>query len=236
QLAPAPAEQLHHRPLVDLLQVDREDLVGLLAPAIDDPDPGLRPGHGELVALAAHVLDEDRQVQFAAAGHDEGVGVGRELDAQGDVALELALEPLAKLAARHELAFPPGHRRGVDEELHGHRRLVDAEHRQGFRALGIAQRRPDAELLDAVHGDDVASLRLLDHRALQPREAQDLVDPAALGRDAALGRIAIEDADHLARAYPAPVDAADPDLADVAGRVERRELRLQRPAPTGRAG
>src|SRR5690606_35107291 len=229
QFAPAPAQQFHYRPLVGFLQVDRQDLVGFLAPTLDDSDPGLRPRHGQLVALAAHVLDQDRQVELAATRYHEGIGVGREFDSQGDIALELALESLAQLAAGDELALAPCHRRGVDEELHRHRRLVDAEHRQGLQVLGIAQGRPDAELFDAVDGDDVAGRGLIDHGALESGEAQYLVDLAADRRNARLGRIAIEDADHLAGAYPAAVDAADADLPHVAGIVERRNLELQGP-------
>ena len=53
----------------------------------------------ELVALAAHRLDQDGQVQLAAAADQEGVGgVGR-LDAQRDVALHSAVQALLQLAA-----------------------------------------------------------------------------------------------------------------------------------------
>ncbi len=53
----------------------------------------------ELVALAAHRLDQDGQVQLAAAADQEGVGrVGR-LDAQRHIALQLALQALLQLAA-----------------------------------------------------------------------------------------------------------------------------------------
>src|SRR5690606_19781439 len=146
-----------------------------------------------------------------------------------DVAFQLALEALTKLAAGDELALPPRHRRGVDEELHGHRRLVDGEDRQGLEVLGIAQGRADADLLDAVDCDDVSRLGLLDHGALEPREAQDLVDLAGDGRNPRLGGIAVEDAYRLAGAYPAAIDPPDADLPDVAGVVECRNLELQRP-------
>jgi hypothetical protein len=69
-----------------------------------------RLAHRELVALAAHVLDEDREVQLAAPRDEEHVGVGRLLDAQRHVREQLAVEALAQLAARHVLAFLPGER------------------------------------------------------------------------------------------------------------------------------
>src|SRR5438876_7165906 len=67
ELAAARADRLHHRSLVLLLDVHRERLVGLVYPAVPDPGQHLRTRHGELVALAAHVLDENGQVQLAAA-------------------------------------------------------------------------------------------------------------------------------------------------------------------------
>src|SRR5205814_6451286 len=70
QLAAAPAELLHHRALVRFLDVDREHLVGLAAHAVDLLEHHARARHGELVALAAHVLEPDCQVQLAAPVHD----------------------------------------------------------------------------------------------------------------------------------------------------------------------
>ncbi len=55
-----------------------------------------RPAHGQLVAFAAHVLEQDGQVQFAAAGDAEHVGVLGVLDAQRDVGLQFALQALAR--------------------------------------------------------------------------------------------------------------------------------------------
>ena len=67
------------------------------------------------------------------------------------LALQLALEALADLAAGDVLAFAAGERRGVDLEVHRQRRLVDLEQRQRVRA---ARRRQsvvaDADVLDAV--------------------------------------------------------------------------------------
>src|SRR5206468_571579 len=75
QLAAPAAELFHHRALAGFLDVDREHLVGLAAHAVDLLEYDARARHGELVALAAHVLEQDREMQLAAAVHDEGVGV-----------------------------------------------------------------------------------------------------------------------------------------------------------------
>src|SRR5439155_319475 len=84
-----------------LRRVDLELLVRLLGLAVDLLEDHLGPRHLELVALAAHRLDEDREVQLAAAAHDERVGGIGVRDTERDVALELRIEPLAELAARH---------------------------------------------------------------------------------------------------------------------------------------
>ena len=62
-----------------------EALAGGLVLADDD----LRPRDGHLEALAPHRLDQDRQVQFAAPGHDEGVRAVRLGHAQRDVVSQL---------------------------------------------------------------------------------------------------------------------------------------------------
>ena len=87
----------------------------------------------------------------------------------------LALEALAQLAAGDEAAFAAGERRGVDQEVHGERRLVHFERRQGVGMLGVAQRVADADLVDAVDQHDVAGFGLFDGLALQAFELQDLV-------------------------------------------------------------
>ena len=51
----------------------------------------------ELVALAPHGFDEDREVQLAASAHIEDVGGRAVLNAQRDIGEQLALESRAKL-------------------------------------------------------------------------------------------------------------------------------------------
>ena len=60
----------------------------------------LGPADLQLVALAAHRLDEHGQLQLAPAGDLDDVGRVGLVDADGDVAEHLALEPLAQVAGR----------------------------------------------------------------------------------------------------------------------------------------
>ena len=112
------ADQLRHlageRRLLELVEAQRRQLLG------GDTD-------GELEALAAHRLDQHRQVQFAAARNAEAIRIVGVLDAQRDVVFELLVEALANLAARQVLALAARKRRLVDLEGHADRRFIDLE-------------------------------------------------------------------------------------------------------------
>src|SRR3990172_8406991 len=92
-------------------------------PPADLPQHHARARHRQLVAFAAHVLQQDREVQLAASRDQEHVGVRRVLHAQRHVAHALALEPLPDLPAGDVPALAPGERRAVDLEIHGQRGL-----------------------------------------------------------------------------------------------------------------
>ena len=158
ELGAAAAERRHDVALGVAVRIDGDLLVGLVRNAVDLLDDHAGPRDRELVALAAHVLEEHAEVQLAAAVDDELVRVGRGLDAQGDVVNGLALQALADLAAGDELAFPPEERRGVDLERHADRRLIHGETRQRLDVRGVAQGIGDLGLRDAGKGDDVARL------------------------------------------------------------------------------
>ena len=66
--------------------------------------------HGELEALAAHGLDQDRELQFAAAGDEERILVGGFLDLERDVAFRFLEQAVADHAARHLVALGAGER------------------------------------------------------------------------------------------------------------------------------
>ena len=68
-----------------------------------------RAGDLELVPLAAHRLDQNREVQFTPAGDREDIGLLGRLNPQGEVGLQFAVQPLAELAGGASTA-PPGRR------------------------------------------------------------------------------------------------------------------------------
>ena len=71
--------------------------MGKLDLAVDDARDDLGLAHGELEGLAAHELDEDRQLQLATALDLPRVGALRLQHADGDVADQLGLEALLDL-------------------------------------------------------------------------------------------------------------------------------------------
>ena len=81
--------------------------------------------HRQLEALAAHGLDQDAELQFAAAGHFHRVLVVGFADAQRDVALGLAQQAVADHAAGDLVALGAGERRIVDAERHRQGRRID---------------------------------------------------------------------------------------------------------------
>ena len=142
----------------------------LVAPAVDLPGDDLGPADLQLVALAAHRLDEHGELQLAPAGHLDHVGRVGVLDADRHVAEHLALEALPQVARREVPARPcPASGRGVDAEGHAQHRLVDGEAGQGRGVVGRGDGVADLDLGEAGHDEQVAGVQLLD---LDPADAR----------------------------------------------------------------
>ena len=129
-------------------------LPGLLVDARDDPGRA----HGELEAFPPHVLDQDRDVQLPAPGDHELVSRVPGLDAQSEVALQLAVEALLEVARRHELALSPGEGARVHGESHADGGLLDGDRGERIGALALADGLADRDVRQARDGADVAGL------------------------------------------------------------------------------
>ena len=223
QFATAATELFHDAALVIFLDVDGEHFVRLALHAVDFLVHHARAAHRQLETFTAHVLEQDRQVQFAATGNLEHVRVAGVGHTQGDVLEQFLFQALADLAAGDVLAFTTGQRRGVDHEVHGQRRLVDRDRLHALEALRVAQGDADVDLLDARDQHDVAGLGQFGGFALQALEGEDLADLAL-----AAVLLAVHDDDFLVGTHAAALDATDAELAHVGGVVERAHLDLQR--------
>ena len=157
--AAADGEQLGDRAEVLLRRVDGEALDRLVQLAVDLPGDHLRLADGELVALAAHLLDQDGQRELATALDLPGVGtLGRE-DLDRHVADELGVEAVLHQAGGDLGVLgraAAGERGGVDADGHRDGRLVDGDQRQRDRVLHVGQRLADHDVGHAGDGDDVA--------------------------------------------------------------------------------
>ena len=213
------------RARVGLVEVDHRVLVrleGLAGLGIGLEDH-LRLRHAQLVALAPHRLDQHGQVELAAAGDAEHAGVRGVLDAQRDVALQLALEALGQVARGDVLAFLARERPVVDAEVHRDRRRVDLEQRQDRRVLDRGDRLADVEVRHAGERDDVAGEGLGELEPLEALEAEHLLDAELF-----LAAVAVREQHAIADLGAAGAHAADRHVAEVVVVVERRDLHAQR--------
>ena len=101
---------------VVLGHVDRHPLDRLVDLAVDLAGDDLRLAGGQLEALAAHQLEQDDELQLAAALDLPGVGALGVVDPDRDVADQLCVEAVADLARGQLGAVAAGQRGGVDPD------------------------------------------------------------------------------------------------------------------------
>ena len=224
QVALALANLLNDRAHRVFRHVRHHALHGLALHAVDLLGQHAGRGDGELKALAAHGLDQDGQVHFAAARHVEGV---RALlgDVQGHVLQQLTLQAVAQVAGGDVFALAAREGAVVDGEGHFDRGIGDLHKGQRLHGQRIADRPADRDVGDAGEGDDLARAGLLDGAAAQTVKGVERHDLALL-----LDGLVVEvaDGDLLVLADRAALDAADADPAHVVVVVQRGHQHLQR--------
>ncbi len=122
----------------------------------------------ELIALAAHGLNQDGQVQLTAARDQErirGFGLGH---AQRYVGAQLVEQALAQLAGGAPLALAPREGGVVDREGHAHCGLIDGDGRQWDRVFGVGQGLANGDALQPSQRNDLAGLGVVDFDLFQP--------------------------------------------------------------------
>src|SRR5665811_940417 len=138
-------------------RVDREALERLVDLAVDQAGNHLRLADRHLVALAAHLLDQDGQRQLTTALHLPGVGRLGGQYPDRDVADQLSFNAVLD-QARSDLGAlrPPDQRGGVGADRHRDRRLIDGDQGQRDRVVRVGQRLPDGDLRNPGPGDIIA--------------------------------------------------------------------------------
>src|SRR3954467_10241877 len=159
-----------------VFNVHGKQLIRLLFGAVHGSHHDARTANRQFVAFAAHVFQQDGEMQFAAARYDKRVRIGGKFDLEGDIRLQLAFQALTNLPAGDILTVAAGQWRGIDQKVHGQCWLVHLQQRERFRIRWIGQRNADPYFFDAVDQYDIARLGFFDHGALEALEHQYLID------------------------------------------------------------
>ena len=105
QVAATPAQFFHHRALVGIFHVHGQHLERLALLAVDFAIHHARFAHAHFEAFAAHVFQKNGQMQFAAPGQQEHIGVVCFLNTQRHIHQQLFVQAVAYLTTGNELAF-----------------------------------------------------------------------------------------------------------------------------------
>src|SRR5207237_9788643 len=144
--------------------------------------------HHYLIAFAPHLLDEDRDLHFAARIDLKCASRFRVVDLERDIAARFANKPLMKMPCRDKFSFAAGKRRIVDQNVHANRRRIDIHELQWRPFLAIGQRFADVNFLETSEPYDVTGGRMLYFDLLQSRIGKKRRDcgplPAAVTLDA----------------------------------------------------
>ena len=194
-----------------------DGLVRLLAAAGALAEQDARTADRQLEAFAAQGLDDDAELELAAAGDLEAVIVGRGSDADRDIALGLALQALADDPALHLVAVAARIRAVVDGEAHRQRRRVDLTRVERRRHGGIGDGVGDGGFHQAGDGDDIAGFGALDRNALEPAEGEDLGRAALFHH----GAVDVERLDWRVDVEAPAFDAASEDPAEERVAIEQ---------------
>ena len=111
------AQTGHDSTLILSGDVDDDVLHRLVGLAVDDLGQNVRGRDLQLIAFAAHGLDEDGQMHLTTAHDTEGISGGGILYLQSDVLQKLFLQTVTDLAAGDILALTAGQRAVVDQKV-----------------------------------------------------------------------------------------------------------------------
>ena len=168
--------------------IDGEFLNGFTLHPVDLLVDNLGLPHLQLVALAAHGLDEHGEMEHTAAADNPLVGAVLEgSHAQGEVLLQLFVQTVVDMAAGHKLALLAEEGGVIDGEKHRHGGLIDGDGRQRLGILEVTDGISDLKLLQTDDGTDVATLHLCGLHMTHPLKGMEFLDAGLLARTIAMG-------------------------------------------------
>ena len=142
---------------------DRLEQVSVFVLAVNH----LRPRYQHLVPFAAHLLDQNGDLHFAAPAHVENIRRVGVFHAQGHVCADFLDQPLANVPRRDELPFLPRQRPIIDRKLHLDRGRINRHKRQRLPVHRIGNGLTDEHILKASHANDVPRVRFRNFNSLQ---------------------------------------------------------------------
>src|SRR5439155_12954762 len=128
---------------------------------------GTRDHH--FVAFASHLLDQDRDLHFAARIDLKYAGCFRVVDLERDIAARFANKALAKMPRRNKFSVATGKRRIVDQNVHANRRGIDIYELKRRTFFAVSKTFADVNFLETSEANDVAGSRVLYFHLLQSR-------------------------------------------------------------------
>ena len=179
----------------------------------------------QLIAFAAHRLDQDGQVHLAAAHDAEGIVRGGILHLQGNILQQLAHQAVTDLAGGDILALLACKRGIVDREGHLDRGVVDLDKGQGLHLAGVADRVADGNIGQTCKRNNIAGLCALDRLTAVGLEVEQLGDAAAHMH---IGVVPVADLNGAADLDDAVLHAANTHAADEIVVVNAGNQHLQR--------
>ena len=206
-----------------LVSGDVQDFVWFVFLAVDYLGDGRGPRHLKLELLAAHRLDENRQVQFTSSGDDEHIRAGCRIDPQADVGPQFSHQPFMKIAGCAVNAVLAHERGSAHAEGHAHRGFVDVDCRQSLRVLGRSDGIADGHAVDAGNRYDVSGKGFGYLNPLHPPEHEDTLDIVR-----AYLAVAPQQGDIIAHTQRSVGYAANRDLAQIVVVVQGCHEHLQR--------
>src|SRR5437762_609482 len=129
----------------------------------------LRTRDHHFVAFASHLLDEDRDLHFAARIDLKCASCFRVVDLQRDIAARFANKSLTKMTCRDKFSFPAGKRRIVYQNVHANRWRIDIHELKQRTFFAVSKSFADVNFLETSEANDVAGGRVLYFHLLQSR-------------------------------------------------------------------
>ena len=218
----AHTETFHDSPHVFLWNFDGQVLNRLTKLTIDGFVDDFRLANLQLVAFAAHLLDQDGKMKLTAPRNTEDISGFRVFNLHRNIRFHFFIQAVTKMTARDKLAFTAGKRARIDAKCHLKCRLIDVNRRKSFRLLGISDRVADGDIAETCECNDFTHLSRRNFHTLEPLIGKNLTDLCLCLM------VAADENDILIRLCGTADDTANSDAPDKGIGFQRRNHHLKR--------